>query len=169
MRNATVTTIAPTGSIGVIADCSSGIEPIFALIYKRNVSDSMGKSFIEINKVVKDLLIEKGYTVEKIVKQIEEQGYLELPVTFEHIEIANDISPIDHIRMQAAFQKYVDNAVSKTINLPHDATIHDIEKIYIEAYKQGCKGITLYRNGSRDDQLLTSIESKKCSTGICEL
>jgi len=150
MRNATVTTIAPTGSIGVIANCSSGMEPIFDVVYRRNVEDSIGKILEELNPVIEEM----GYDIDN------------LP---EHVEIARDITPLQHVYMQASFQKYVDNAVSKTVNLHNGATIHDIERVFLEAYKTGCKGITVYRDGSRNYQLLTSIEASECKGKICPI
>jgi len=170
MRNATVTSIAPTGTISIIADCSSGIEPLFLLVYKRNVQDSMGKSFIEVNSVVKRLLEENG--IEADLDSIEEGEELPIPDKLKEVLItAGEIDPIWHVRMQGAFQKYTDNAVSKTVNLPNDATINDIEAVFLEAYNNGCKGITIYRDGSRKEQLLTKIESvdEECKDGVCSL
>jgi len=159
MRNATVTTIAPTGTIAIIANTSQGIEPIFALKYTRNVKNSLGRNLIEIDSTVAKILKEKGL---KSIEELSEEDR-NLLVT------ANEVDPIFHVRMQAAFQKYTDNAVSKTVNLPNNATIHDVEKIFLEAYKLNCKGITLYRNGSRSEQLLSKTEECNNDFGICEL
>jgi len=150
MRNATVTTIAPTGSIGVIGNCSGGIEPIFDVVYRRNVEDSIGKTLEELNSVIKEL----GYDINNLPK---------------HVEIAREITPLQHVRMQATFQKYVDNAVSKTVNLPNGATIRDVEQVFLEAYRTGCKGVAVYRDGSRNYQLLTSIEASECKGKICPI
>lgn len=144
MRNATVTTIAPTGTISIIANTSQGIEPLFALQYIRKVKDSLGKDLMEYAPLIKELL--KEHNVRKIST---------LPQEVKDVLVtANEVTPTWHIRMQAAFQKYTDNAVSKTVNLPNSSTIHDIENIYLEAYRLGCKGITVYRDGSRNEQLL---------------
>jgi ribonucleoside-diphosphate reductase alpha chain len=157
MRNATVTTIAPTGSISIIANTSQGIEPLFALQYNRNVKDSLGKNLIEYSPIVASLL--KEYNCRKITT---------LPEDIRSVlTTANEIDPIWHIRMQSAFQKYTDNAVSKTVNLPNSATINDIEEIFLTAYKLGCKGITVYRYGSREKQLLT--KCSECEDNVCSI
>ena len=155
MRNATVTTIAPTGTISIIANTSQGIEPLFALEYIRNVKDSLGKNLSEYAPLIKDLL--KEYNVRKIST---------LPEKVKNLLVtANDIAPLWHVKMQAAFQKYTDNAVSKTVNLPNSSTINDIETIFLEAYRLGCKGITVYRDGSRNEQLLT--KCPECEDTAC--
>ncbi|MHA1409158.1 MAG: LAGLIDADG family homing endonuclease [Candidatus Odinarchaeia archaeon] len=157
IRNATVTTIAPTGSISIIAGASSGIEPIFAISYVRRVMD--GTELIEINPVFEKIAKEKGFYSDELMKRIARRGSIqsfeEIPEDIRRIFVtAHDIAPIWHVRMQAAFQKYTDNAVSKTVNLPHEATPHDIELIYFKAYELGCKGITVYRDRSREEQVL---------------
>lgn len=158
MRNATTTTIAPTGSIGIIAGCSSGIEPIFAISYIRaNVLND--EELVEVNPIFENIAKDEGFYTKELMKKIAKkgsvQGMEEVP---EHIQrlfvTAHDISPEWHIRMQAAFQKYVDNAVSKTVNFPNKATTKDIKKVYVLAYELGCKGVTVYRDGSRDKQVL---------------
>ncbi len=169
MRNATTTTIAPTGTISIIAGCSSGIEPVFALAYKRtNILD--GEEFFEINPIFEEVLRSRGlYSEELIAKVAEEgsiQGIKEIPEDIRRVfKCALDIAPEWHVRMQAAFQKYTDNAVSKTINLPNHATKKDVEKAFLLAYELGCKGITVYRDGSREEQVLrikkTEEEKKK--------
>lgn len=168
LRNATITTIAPTGTISIIGNCSSGIEPIFALVQKRNVEGSLGKNLIEINPAVKISLELKGlWTPEMRDALIKNQCIrcTKLPEEFKEAFVTSkDITPEWHVKMQAAFQESTDNAVSKTINLPATATINDIEKIYLLAYKLNCKGITVYREGSRKAQLLTRIEN---SCPIC--
>jgi ribonucleoside-diphosphate reductase alpha chain len=156
-RNATTTTIAPTGTISIIAGCSSGIEPVFALSFIRNVMDN--DHLVEAHPLFEAEMRRRGlYTVEKM-KEISKAG------TLRHVEgvpdevrrvfvTAHDISPEAHLRMQAAFQKFVDNAVSKTVNFPAEATREDIRKVFVLAYRLGCKGVTVYRDRSRDEQVL---------------
>ncbi|WP_456469042.1 vitamin B12-dependent ribonucleotide reductase [Archaeoglobus sp.] len=158
MRNATTTTIAPTGTISIIAGCSSGIEPIFALAYKRtNILD--GEEFFEINEIFENVLRERGIYSEELIEKVASEGSIqrieEIPEDVRRVfKCALDISPEWHVRMQAAFQKYTDNAVSKTINLPNSASRKDVEKAFLLAYDLGCKGITVYRDGSREEQVL---------------
>lgn len=165
MRNATTTTIAPTGTISIIADCSSGIEPVYALAFKRmNILD--GEEFFEINGIFEDALRQLGMYNEDLIKKIAEcgsiQGIKDIPEEIRNIfKCALDISPEWHVRMQGAFQKYTDNAVSKTINLPNTATRKDVESAFLLAYKLGCKGLTVYRDGSRQLQVLTTKSKKK--------
>lgn len=158
MRNATITTIAPTGTISIIANCSQSIEPIFAHVYKRNVKETLGKNLLEINPTVKYLMKQKGYwnlEIEKTLATSDCPNCIVIPKEIRRmIPTALTTSPEWQIKMQAAFQKYTDNAVSKTVNLPNIATVRDIENIYVMAYKLGCKGITVYRDGSRIFQLL---------------
>ncbi len=166
MRNATVTTIAPTGSIGVIAGCSSGIEPLFAISYVRNVGDTIGTNLVEVNPLFETIAIKEGFYSEELMKKVSKKASIqhieEIPENIRKIFVtAHDITPEWHIRIQAAFQKYVDNAVSKTINFPYHATPRDIEKAYWLAYKLGCKGVTVYRDGSRKKQVLVTEESLK--------
>jgi len=165
MRNSTLTTIAPTGTISIIGGSSQGIEPLFAIAYVREVAESLGRSLIEINPLFENIALREGFYSEELMKKISKktsiQDVEEIP---EHIRrlfvTAHDISAEWHVRMQAAFQKYTDNAVSKTINFPNWATPNDIEKAYWLAYKLGCKGITVYRHGSRETQVLRPIESE---------
>lgn len=166
MRNATVTTIAPTGTISVIADCSSGIEPIFAVSYVRDVSDSLGHELVEVNQRFETMMIERGLYNEDLIKKIAQHGSIqeikEIPKDVRNIFVtALDIAPEWHVRLQAAFQKYTDNAVSKTINFPNWATPHDVEKALMLSWKLGCKGITVYRYGSREKQVLTIRSSEQ--------
>jgi ribonucleoside-diphosphate reductase alpha chain len=159
IRNATTTTIAPTGTISIIAGCSSGIEPVFALAYKRmNILD--GEEFFEINPVFEKYLVDSGLYTEELIAKIAENGVLngidEIPEPDKRVfRCALQIAPEWHVRMQSAFQKYTDNAVSKTINLPNSATRDDVRKAFLLAYELGCKGITVYRDGSREEQVLS--------------
>lgn len=159
MRNATMTTIAPTGTISIIADCTSGIEPLFAVAFVRNVLE--GSKLVEINKEFEKIAKERGFYSEELIRKITKDGSVqnlkEVPADVKKIfRTALDISPEWHVKMQAQFQKNVDNAVSKTVNLKYDATIDDVKKVYLLANKLGCKGITVYRYGSKKDQVLYS-------------
>ena len=162
MRNATTTTIAPTGTLSIIAACSSGIEPAFALSYVRTVMDN--DRLIEVNPIFKRLAIEKEFYSDALMGEIAENGTIKgnfkVPLEIQKVFVtAHDIKPEHHIKMQAAFQKYTDNAVSKTVNLPHEATQEDVRYIYDQAFKLKCKGVTIYRDGSKDNQVL-SVSSK---------
>lgn len=156
IRNATTTTIAPTGSISIIANCSSGVEPLFAISYERNVIDS---TLIEVHHLFEMIAKAGGWyspeLMEKIAKQGSLHGLEEVPAEVRsYFVTAHDIEPEWHIRMQAAFQKHTDNAVSKTINLPNHATKEDVATAYLLAYRTDCKGLTIYRDGSRTSQVL---------------
>jgi ribonucleoside-diphosphate reductase alpha chain len=164
VRNATVTTIAPTGTLSIIAGCSSGIEPLFALTFVRKVLD--GAELLEVNPVFERVAKERGFYSDELMKDIAEHGGCTgIPTVPEDVQrvfvTAHDITPEWHIRMQGAFQKYTDNAVSKTVNFPHSATQKDVEKVYMLAYKLGCKGVTIYRDGSRDEQVLSTGATEK--------
>lgn len=165
MRNSTVTTIAPTGTIGVIANVSSGVEPLFAVAYMRNVGETLGvgRNLIEINPLFERIAIKEGFYSDELMRKVSRgwsiQHFTEIPEHIRKIFItAHDVSPEWHVRMQGAFQKYTDNAVSKTINFPHTATPYDVEKAYMLAYQLGCKGITIYRDGSKMVQVITPVE-----------
>lgn len=164
VRNATVTTIAPTGTLSIISGCSSGIEPLFAVSYVRTVME--GTKLIEVNPHFEKVAKERGFWNRELMEKIAEKGTIkdfnEIPDDVKAVFVtAHDITPEEHIVMQAAFQKYVDNAVSKTVNFPHEATPKDVEDVYLLAYKLGCKGVTVYRDGSREEQVLTTGKSKE--------
>ena len=157
IRNSTVTTVAPTGTISIIAGCSGGIEPIFAVAFVRNVME--GTRLLEIQSTFEELAKERGFYSGDLMLEIAKTGSIqnigEIPRDVRRIFVtALDIEPEWHVRMQAGFQKYVDNAVSKTVNLPPDATVEDVRRVYLMAYKLKCKGITVYRYGSKREQVL---------------
>ncbi|MEM3458778.1 MAG: vitamin B12-dependent ribonucleotide reductase [Candidatus Bathyarchaeia archaeon] len=156
-RNATVTTIAPTGSISIIAGCSSGIEPIFAISFIRNVLS--GTRLFETNPLFEAIAKERGFYDAKLLEEIAKTGSVQkidkVPEDVKKLFLtALDIAPEWHVRMQAAFQKYTDNAVSKTVNLPANATVEDVRKVYDLAWKLKCKGVTVFRYGSKPEQVL---------------
>ncbi len=157
VRNATTTTIAPTGTLSIIAGVSSGIEPLFAISYIRNVMDNT--ELVETNPLFKQIAMIDGFYSDELMRRIANKGSVkdlpEIPKSVQNVFVtSHDVSPESHIKMQAAFQKYTDNAVSKTVNLCHDATREDVRNVYMLAYKTYCKGVTLYRDGSRDMQVL---------------
>ncbi len=168
LRNATLTTIAPTGTLSMIAGCSSGIEPLFAVAYTKTVMDN--DKLPEINYYFVKKLKEAGIYSNDLIKEVAETGKIQhiksIPDNIKRIFVtAHDIAPEWHIKMQAAFQKSTDNAVSKTVNFENEATEEDVKKVYLLAYELGCKGVTIYRDGSREEQVLThsviSEEGKK--------
>lgn len=170
LRNATVTTIAPTGTLSIIAGCSSGMEPIFAYVLVRNIMDGM--ETVEVNPILKKVLERKDVNSDEIMKKIAENGSLqyidEIPDDIKKVFVStNDISPQYHVRMQAAFQKYTDNAVSKTVNFPNSASKSDVAEVYNLAFELGCKGITIYRDGSRSAQVL-NVKSVKNAQAASE-
>jgi ribonucleoside-diphosphate reductase alpha chain len=157
MRNATTTTVAPTGTISIIAGCSSGIEPLFAVSYVRNVLE--GTKLIEVNPYFEAVAKMRGFYSEELMMKIAKTGTLagieEIPDDVKRVFVtAFDIAPVWHVRMQAAFQKHCDNAVSKTINFRNDVDIKEVEKAFMLAYELKCKGITAYRYGSKEQQVL---------------
>jgi ribonucleoside-diphosphate reductase alpha chain len=181
MRNATCITIAPTGTISIVAGCSSGIEPVFALAFLRRVMD--GKQLPEINETFKRELIRRDLYSDELIRMVSKTGNIKsinLPADLKKIFVTSlDIAPEFHVRMQAAFQRHVDNAVSKTVNLPKDSTLEDVRNIYLLAWKLKCKGITVYRYGSKPEQVLylgtgkpivvTTDYAGGCPTGLCPL
>ncbi len=157
-RNATITTIAPTGTLSILAGCSSGIEPLFALSFVRHVMDN--DELAEVNPYFERVARERGFYSRELMDRIARKGSIremrEIPKDVREVFVtAHDVTPEWHIRMQTAFQKYTDNAVSKTVNLPKDATTDDVLKVYNLAYKLGCKGVTIYRDGSKENQVLS--------------
>jgi len=156
-RNATVTSVAPTGTISIIASASSGIEPLFAVAFVRDVME--GTRLLEVNGEFERIAKERGFYSRDLIMEIARYGSVQLleqvPKDVRRLFVTSmDISPEWHVRMQAAFQRHVDNAVSKTVNLPREATPEDVRKIYLMAYELGCKGITVYRYGSKSEQVL---------------
>lgn len=164
-RNATTTTIAPTGTISIIAGCSSGIEPLYAVSFVREVLDNM--KLREINPVFKKIAISKGFYNKELLSEISKSESIQhissIPQDIKDLFVtAFDIPPVWHIKVQAIFQRFTDNAVSKTINMPNTATINDIEDAYLTAYRLGCKGVTVFRTGSRRKQVLSCVSSLYC-------
>ncbi|MYL83255.1 vitamin B12-dependent ribonucleotide reductase [Desulfovibrio aerotolerans] len=156
-RNATTTTIAPTGTLSIIAGCSSGVEPLFALSFARHVMD--GEKLVEANPHFVAALKAAGAYSDALMEEVTRKGSIAhiglLPESLRDVFVtAMDIEPVWHLKMQAAFQKYTDNAVSKTVNLPGSATQEDIRGIYWLAYELGCKGVTVYRDGCKANQVL---------------
>lgn len=163
-RNVTVTTIAPTGTLSLLASCSSGVEPIFGYVYIRNIMD--GTEMIEVNPILREVLEERGLYSDELMKKIAKQGSLEgieeIPEEIRRVFVsAHEVSPEFHIRMQAAFQRHTDNAVSKTVNFCNSATREEVAEVYKLAFRLGCKGVTIYRDGSRSEQVLNIGKVKK--------
>jgi ribonucleoside-diphosphate reductase alpha chain len=167
LRNSTRTTVAPTGTLSIIADCTGGIEPAFALAFTRSHyldprNPSQPVRLTEVNRVFEAAARARGVYSEELVEYLAAGGSLhdrpEVPDDLKHVFVtAHDIAPTWHVRMQATFQRHTDNAVSKTINFPRQATIADVASAYLLAYREGCKGITIYRDGSRTGQVLSHI------------
>ena len=165
IRNSTTTTIAPTGTLSLIAGCSSGIEPFYSLSFTRRALD--GTELPELNPVLEEVSKEERFFGKDLMKYIERGGDIkkrnDVPEKFKRIfSTSFDISSENHVRVQAAFQKHTDNAVSKTINLPHEATENDVRKAYLLAYELGCKGVTVYRSGTREKQVLSCRNTLYC-------
>ena len=171
LRNATTSTIAPTGTLSIIAGCSSGVEPLFALAYVRNVMDN--DKLVEVNPAFEKTARDEGFYSAELMEKIAEHGTIddfeELPQKVrDAFRTAHDVAPIWHVRMQSAFQKFTDNAVSKTVNFPSDATRADVAEVYNLAHELGCKGVTIYRDGSKDGQVLTVGSGAKSSTEVTD-
>jgi ribonucleoside-diphosphate reductase alpha chain len=164
-RNATVTTIAPTGTLSLIANCSSGIEPLFAIQYTRRALEDM--EFQITDPLFVELGEKEGFMSQKVIQSLVEgaslQDLTDVPQRMKELFVTTfEISPIWHIKIQAAFQAYTDNAVSKTINFPRDATREEIKEAFLMAYRERCKGITIYRSGSKTKQVLACGTKQVC-------
>jgi ribonucleoside-diphosphate reductase alpha chain len=169
LRNASCTTIAPTGTLSIIAGCSSGIEPLFALSYKRNILD--GAQLIEVNPYFEEVARRGGFYSEELMAKLAEGTSLrdidEVPEAVKRVFVtAHEIAPKWHVCMQAAFQRFTHNAVSKTVNFPREATVEDVAEVYRLAFEEGVKGITIYRDGSRAGQVLSTGKTEKAESGV---
>lgn len=167
IRNATVTTIAPTGTLSIIANCSSGVEPLFAVSYVRTVMDN--DRLIEVNPIFEEISVKRGFYSQELMSLIANHGSVhgidDVPFDVQEVFVtAHDIAPEWHIRMQSAFQAYTDNAVSKTVNFSHDATVDDVRRVYDLAYESDVKGVTIYRDGSKSDQVLSTGKTSQASS-----
>jgi ribonucleoside-diphosphate reductase alpha chain len=165
LRNATLTTIAPTGTLSLLANCSSGIEPLFAIQYTRKALEDM--EFEIMDPLFIELGEEKGFMNPELIKALSEGASLQelpqIPGEIKELFVTSfDISPVWHIKIQAAFQEYTDNAVSKTINFPRDATREEVKEVFLMAYQERCKGITIYRSGSKPSQVLACGTKQVC-------
>jgi ribonucleoside-diphosphate reductase alpha chain len=164
MRNATVTTIAPTGTLSIISNCSSGIEPLFAVSYVRTVMDN--DRLIEVNPLFEDLALKQGFYSRDLMALIAEHGSVAdvdgVPAEVQRVFVtAHEVAPEWHLRMQAAFQKSTDNAVSKTVNFSNEASVEDVRYVYDLAHELGVKGVTIYRDGSKENQVLSTGKTAK--------
>ncbi len=164
LRNATVNTVAPTGTISIIAGCSSGIEPLFAVSFVRNVLS--GSRLFETNPIFEEMARNRGIYSREIIAEIARVGSLRtiraVPEDLRRLFVtAFDVTPEEHLDIQSAFQAFTDNSVSKTVNLPADSTVEDVRSIYLRAYQLRCKGITVYRYGSREEQVLSFYGAKE--------
>ena len=166
LRNCNVTTVAPTGTISIFADCSGGIEPLFAVAFMRNQAGSM---MADVNNDFVRMAKDQGWYSEALMEAIAEQGHIhfdEVPQDVQRLFVtAHDVTPEWHIRMQAAFQEHVDSAISKTCNFPNEATADDVREIYLQAFELKCKGVTVYRDGCRPMQVLSTGKTGKNEAG----
>jgi len=172
LRNSTVTTIAPTGTISIIAGASGGIEPLFSLAFMRTIMDK--DKMLEVNEIFEQVAKDEGFYSADLMEEVAAAGTLadiaEVPDWVKRVFVtARDISPEWHTRMQAAFQKYTDNAVSKTVNAPTEATEDDIREVYMRAYHLGCKGVTVYRDGCRSEQPMSTVARKSAPVAAAEV
>ncbi|HUS14968.1 MAG TPA: response regulator SirA, partial [Chloroflexia bacterium] len=163
LRNSTVTTIAPTGTISIIAGASGGVEPLFSLAFMRTVMDK--DKLLEVNEIFEEVAKAEGFYSAELMEEIAAAGTLahieDVPDWVKRVFVtAHDITPEWHARMQAAFQKHTDNAVSKTVNFPPTATEEEVREVYQLAYDLGCKGVTIYRDGSRSEQPMSTVAKK---------
>jgi ribonucleoside-diphosphate reductase alpha chain len=165
LRNATLTTIAPTGTLSLLANCSSGIEPLFAIRYTRKALEDM--EFQVTDPLFIELGEQKGFLNPELLKALSEGASLQdlpqVPKEVTELFITTfEIPPVWHVKIQAVFQEYTDNAVSKTINFPRDATKEEVRKAFLMAYQERCKGITIYRSGSKPSQVLACGTKQVC-------
>jgi ribonucleoside-diphosphate reductase alpha chain len=165
LRNATVTTVAPTGTLSIIAGCSSGIEPLFALSYTRHVLGDV--DLPEVYDYFLETAKKRGFYSDQLLMRITAgesvQRMSDVPEDMKRVFVtAFDIAPEWHVRMQAVFQRHTDNAVSKTINFPPQATKEEVRQAFLLAYREGVKGITIFRSGSKSEQVLTCADPLYC-------
>jgi ribonucleoside-diphosphate reductase alpha chain len=165
LRNSTVTTVAPTGTLSVIAGCSSGIEPLYAISYVRTVMG--GVRLFDVNPCFLQVAKRHGFYSKGLMSELAAsesiQGIVEVPEEIRRVFVtAHDVSPEFHMRMQAAFQRHTDNAVSKTVNFPKNATPEEVRRVFLSAFRNGCKGVTVYRSGSREQQVLACTSAEYC-------
>ena len=162
LRNCNLTTVAPTGTISIFAGCSGGIEPLFAVAFMRNQASAL---MPDVNPDFVRMAKEGGWYSDELMEKIAGEGHIhfdEVPAEIQRVfRTAHDISPEWHVRMQAAFQEHTDSAISKTTNFPREATEADVREIYELAYRLGCKGVTVYRDGSREGQVLSTGKTGK--------
>jgi len=167
LRNATITTIAPTGTLSIIAGSSGGVEPLFAVVFTRNILG--GEKLLEVHPLFERAAKERGFYCEALMEKVSRHKTIaeiaDIPEDVRKLFVtAYDVAPEWHVRMQAAFQKHTDNAVSKTVNFRQEATPEDIRSVYMLAYRLGCKGVTVYRDGSRQEQVLTAGKQEAAQT-----
>ena len=166
LRNSNLTTVAPTGTISIMAGCSSGIEPLFAIAFQRRQADTL---MTDVNEDFVEIAQREGWYSDELVAKIAEAGHIhfdEVPQQWQDVFVtAHDVTPEWHIEMQAAFQEFTDSAISKTCNFPNQATQESVREIYERAYSLGCKGVTVYRDGSREMQVLATGSTAKNAEG----